>query len=230
MNDLSHLSPMHQQVHTLPGLVRDIAEPFAESARATFDAALATSVQQIVLTGCGDSFHAPTGAELAFNQLAGVPTRALSAMTYSHYNVGFMPKTGPHTNLTIAVSVSGVVSRTIEALKLARQAGAIGVALTGKPNAALAQNADRVFQTTVPPLPDEMQGMIVPGVRSYAASQVALYNAAIRLGELRDNLTAELADALRAELLSLADVIEATIEACAPVAKQVAADWADVKE
>ncbi|MBN1563044.1 MAG: SIS domain-containing protein [Anaerolineae bacterium] len=223
-------SPMHQQIDTLPALVRAIAKPFDESARATFDFELCTSVKRVYLVGCGDSFHAPTGAELAFHQLAGVPTQAVSALTFSRYVVGYLPDTGPNTNLVITVSVSGGVSRTIEALRLARQAGAVGVALTGNPDAALAQSTDTVFQTTVPPLPDELAGMVVPGVRSYLASQVALYSAAIRIGEVRGHLTTAQADALRAELLGLADVMEATIQACEPVAHDLMQRWTDMKE
>lgn len=224
-------SPMHQQVDTLPKLMRDIARPFDESARATFDFELCTSLKRIYLTGCGDSYHAPVGAELAFHQFAGVPTQALNAMTFGRYTAGFLPQTGPKTNLVIAVSVSGGVSRTIEALQLARKAGAVAVALTGSPDAPLAQVADKVFKTTVPPLPDELQGMVVPGVRSYLASQVALYSAAIRIGEVRGHLTTADADALRAELLGLADVLEATIQACEPVARDLMTQqWTDIPE
>ncbi|MFN8421437.1 MAG: hypothetical protein U0528_19665 [Anaerolineae bacterium] len=42
--------------------------------------------------------------------------------------MGYLPPTGPNTNLVICVSVSGVVSRTIEALRLARKAGAAAIA------------------------------------------------------------------------------------------------------
>lgn len=223
-------SPMHQQIDTLPALVRDIAKPFDESARATFDFELCASVKRIFLVGCGDSYHAPVGAELAFHQLAGVPTQALNAMTFSRYTVGFLPPTGPKTNLVIAVSVSGVVSRTIEALRLARQAGAVAVALTGAPDKPLAQSAERVFKTTVPPLPDEMRGVVVPGVRSYLASQMALYSAAIRIGEVRGHMTTTQADNLRAELLGLADVMEATIEVCEPICRDLAVRWSDALE
>ena len=79
-------SPMHQQIDTLPQLVREIAQPFDESARATFDFELCRSVKRIYLVGCGDSYHAPVGAELAFHQLAGVPTQAVSALTFSRYH------------------------------------------------------------------------------------------------------------------------------------------------
>lgn len=223
-------SPMHQQIDTLPALVRAIAKPFDESARATFDFQLCASIKRVYLVGCGDSYHAPVGAELAFHQLAGVPTQAVSSLTFSRYLVGHLPPTGPLTNLVITVSVSGVVSRTIEALRLARQMGAVGVALTGSPDAPLAQSTDRVFQTTVPPLPDELAGMVVPGVRSYLASQVALYSAAIRIGEVRGHLTTAAADGLRAELAGLADALEATIQACEPVARETIRAWADVPE
>lgn len=223
-------SPMHQQIDTLPELVRQIAKPFDASARATFDFELCHSVKRIYLVGCGDSFHASAGAELAFHQLAGVPTQALSALTFSRYNVGYLPETGPNTNLVIAVSVSGVVSRTIESLQLARQAGATGIALTGAPNAPLAQAAEKVFQTTVPPLPDEMRGMVVPGVRSYLASQVALYSAAIRIGEVRGHLTTAQADSLRAELLASAEIMEQTIRVCEPICRELVSQWKDARE
>ncbi len=228
---MTNRSPMHQQVDTLPQLVRDIARPFDESARATFDFELCTAIKRVYLTGCGDSYHAPVGAELAFHQFAGVPAQALNAMTFSRYTAGFLPPTGPQTNLVIAVSVSGGVSRTLEALQLARKAGAVGVALTGSPDAPLAQAAEKVFLTTVPPLPDELQGMVVPGVRSYLASQVALYSAAIRIGEVRGHLTTADADALRRELVDLADVMDATITACEPVAHDLMHNhWTDIPE
>ncbi|MFN8527208.1 MAG: SIS domain-containing protein [Anaerolineae bacterium] len=223
-------SPLYQQIDTLPALLREIVPTFDRSARDTFDFELCHSIKRINLVGCGDSHHASVGAELAFNTITGVPTQAYSSLTYGRYEVAFLPKTGPNTNLTIAVSVSGVVTRTIEALTLARKAGAVGVALTGNPNARLAQNADKVFQTTVPPLPDEMKGMIVPGVRSYLASQVALATAAIRIGEVRGNITTAEADRLRAELLGLGDVLEQVIRTCEPICETIVNQWNDVRE
>ncbi|MAU10923.1 MAG: hypothetical protein CL607_13960 [Anaerolineaceae bacterium] len=230
MTDLSQLSPMHQQIYTLPDLLSAITDPFDVSARQTFSFEMCTSVKQIYLVGCGDSHHAPVGAELAFNQITGVPTRALSSMQFSHYTAGFLPDTGPNTTLVITISVSGVVSRTIEALRLAQKVGAMGVALTGNPDAKLASHAQHVFKTTVPPLPDEMQGMIVPGIRSYTASQIGLYSAAIRIGEVRGHITTAYADQLRAELKAMAGIAEATIQACQPIAHDLVRDWEDLKE
>lgn len=222
-------SPMHQQIDTLPELIRQIAHPFDESARATFDFELCTSVKRIYLVGCGDSHHAALGAELAFHQLAGVPAQALTSNHFSRYTAGYLPATGPNTNLMIGISVSGAVSRTIEAVALAGKAGAVTVALTGNPSAPIAGAAGRVFKTTVPPLPDELN-MVVPGVRSYLASQVGLYSAAIRIGEVRGHLTTAAADGLRRELAGLADVLERTIAQGEPLANDCVQQWADAPD
>lgn len=222
-------SPLHQQIDTLPDLIRQIALPFDQSARATFDFELCTSVKRVYLAGCGDSHHAALGAELAFHQLAGVPAQALTAMSFGRYTAAYLPETGPNTNLMIGISVSGAVSRTIEAVRMAGLAGATTVALTGNPAAPIAQAAGRVFRTTVPPLPDELN-MVVPGVRSYLASQVGLYSAAIRIGEVRGHLTTAEADGLRRELAGLADVVQRTITACEALANEAVARWADAPD
>ena len=218
-------SPMHQQIDTLPALVRDIVQPFDAAARRAFDFETCTSVKRVYLVGCGDSHHAPVGAELAFHQLTGLPTQALSSLPFSRYTAGYLPATGPKTNLVIGVSVSGEVSRTIEALDMARLAGATAVALTGNPGGPLNGVADKLFETAVPPLPDELAGMVVPGVRSYLASQIALLLAALRIGEVRGALTTRAADAERAALLELADVIEETIQVCEPVVAELVEAW-----
>ena len=218
-------TPMHHQIDTLPDLVRAIAHPFDESARKTFDFETCTSVKRIYLVGCGDSHHAPVGAELAFHQLTKVPTQAMSSLPFSRYTAGFLPETGPNTNLVICISVSGKVSRTTEAMAMARQAGAVTVALTGNPTGPLGQTAEKVFETAVPPLPDEMRGMIVPGVRSYLSSQIALYLAAIRIAEVRGSLTTAEADIERKLIVELADVMEETIKLCEPIADELAERW-----
>ena len=229
-NNMTDRTPMHQQIDTLPELVRAIAQPFDASARKTFDFETCTSVKRIYLVGCGDSHHAPVGAELAFHQLTKVPTQAMSSLPFSRYTAGFLPETGPNTNLVICVSVSGIVSRTIEAMAMARQAGAVTVALTGNPEGPLGQAAEKVFETAVPPLPDEMRGMVIPGVRSYLSSQIALYMAALRIAEVRGSLTTAEADTERKYIAELADVMEETIKTCEPIVDELVEKWRSATE
>ncbi len=223
-------SPMHQQIDTLPALIRAIAQPFDAAARAALDFETCTSVKRIYLVGCGDSHHAPVGAELAFHQLTGVPTQALSSLPFSRYTAGYLPATGPKTNLVIGVSVSGKVSRTIEALAMAKQAGATTVALTGNPGGPFGSIADNVLETAVPPLPDELAGMVVPGIRSYLASQIALILAALRIAEVRGALTTRAADAERAQVGALADIMEETIRTCEPLVDALVERWRELSQ
>jgi glucosamine--fructose-6-phosphate aminotransferase (isomerizing) len=89
----------------------------------------------------------------------------------------------------------------------------------------LAQAAEIVVETPAPPLPDELQGMIVPGTRSYAASQLALYLIAIHLGQINGRLQKKQANQLRHELVGMADLMEKTIAASDPMARKLAQEW-----
>ena len=218
-------TPLHQQVDTLPDLVRAAIDPFYTAVRQTITTQIAEKIERVYLTGCGDSHHAPMNAELAFEQLAGLPCQAMTAMQFARYKAGYLPATGRGTNLVIAVSVSGSASRTVEAMRMARLSGAVAIALTGNPQSALAAEAELIMETAVPPLPDELQGMIVPGTRSYIASQLALYLCAIQLGALRGHLTKAKANKLRRELAVCADLMESTIGQTDRLAMRIASTW-----
>jgi glucosamine--fructose-6-phosphate aminotransferase (isomerizing) len=209
----------------------------------TITPSLSKNTQRVFITGCGDSHHAPINAQLAFEQLAGLPCQPMTAMQFARYAVGYLPETGLGSNLVLAVCVSGAVSRTVEAMALARQAGATAVALTGNPNAPLGQAAEFVLEIAcpregvgaVPPLPAEIQDMavhstVVPGTRSYVASQLALYLCAIQLGEHRKHLSKTAANQLRRELAHTAELMAQTIALSDPVAKQCAEAWRDADQ
>lgn len=220
-------SPLQQQVDTLPELLCEIIDPFTRSIQQTLPATLCQKVERVFLTGCGDSYHAGLNAEMAFEQLAGLPCEPMTAMQLGRYAAEFLPANGQGSNLLLAVSVSGQVSRTAEALELGRKGGAVAVAVTGNPHGALAAEADFVLKTAVPPLPDELQGLIVPGTRSYIASQIALYLTALHLGQQRQHLSKKQANKLRTELANTADLMEQTIAVCDPRTQRLANEWRD---
>ncbi len=218
---------LHQQVETLPNLVREMCSNLEQHVSETISRRLCLQTERVYITGCGDSHHAALTVELAFEQLAGLPCEPHTAMQYSRYTAAFMSNAGHKNNLLLGVSVSGQVSRTIEALDLGRQAGATAVSVTGNLNAPLAQIAEITLETAVPPLPDELAGLIVPGTRSYIASQLALFILAIHIGQQRDHLSANKANNLRFELFEIADLMENTIINCDTVTREAAISWKD---
>ena len=124
------MNSMVAQVYSLPTLIRESLPKFDENIRQTLDHQLCLSLKRVFLTGCGDSHHAALNTELAFEYLSGLPTEPMTAMQFARYGAAYIPASGPMTNAVIGTSVSGEVARTLEALLMARQAGATTISLT----------------------------------------------------------------------------------------------------
>ena len=195
------------QVKSLPELIRSEFETLDMRVRRLLNHNECLSVKRIVITGAGDSHMAGVAAELAFEQIAGIPTEPMTAMQAARYGTPHFEKLFPRNPLTIGISVSGTVARTREALALARNEGALTVAVTANPDSPLAEVAERVLDCTVPDF------VPAPGIRSYRVSLLMLYLLAIRLAEVSGRLTQDQAGQMREQLKSTADAIETTIQA-----------------
>jgi glutamine---fructose-6-phosphate transaminase (isomerizing) len=220
-------SVLLRHIDSLPEMVGRLVDELAAAVAAALPAALCEEGRRFYLTGCGDSHHAAIGAEMAFAQLAGAPGQAMSAMHFARYTAPFLRRTLPEKAVVLAVSAGGRVSRTVEAVNLARQAGATAVALTGNANSPLARAADYAISTAVPHLAGQRTGVVVPGVRSYLASQLALYLVAIHIGACRGHLATTAAAALRGELAAGAGPMARLIQTAEPVAAGLAELWQD---
>jgi glucosamine--fructose-6-phosphate aminotransferase (isomerizing) len=198
---------MIAQVKSLPEMIRSEFGALDRQVRLLMNHDECLSVKRIVITGCGDSHMAGIAAELAFEQIAGIPTEPMRAMKSGRYAAPYRLSHYPHNPLVIGISVSGTVSRTREAVGLFSKQNLPTVAITGNPDSPLAQAADKVIDCSIPEFP------FAPGVRSYRMSLLALYLLAIRLGEVQDRFSQGEAKILRQNLLNTADAIEATIEA-----------------
>lgn len=197
---------MIAQVQSLPELIRTEFDGLDERVRTLMNHEEWLSVKRVVITGCGDSHMAGVAAELAFEQIAGIPAEPMRAMR-ARYAAPYKQSHFPGNPLVFGISVSGTVSRTREALGLFGKHGAPTVAITGNPESPLAELADKVLDCSIP------EFEFAPGVRSYRTSLLALYLLAIRLGEVQDRYSQQEANALRQSLRATADALEATLEA-----------------
>ena len=169
---------MIAQVESLPDLIRTQFDELDVRVRRLFNHEEYLSIKRIALTGCGDSHMAGVASELAFEQLSGVPTDALTAMQAGRYAAPYFDRSFTRNPLVVGISVSGTVARTREALIMARNAGALTVALTGNPESPLAKVAEKILGCVVPDFAP------APGVRSYRVSLMALYLLAIRVADI----------------------------------------------
>ena len=219
----SNENTMIDQVKSLPDMIRTEFKNIDRQVRLLMSHEEFLTVKRIVITGCGDSHMAGLATELAFEQIAGIPTEPMRAMKGGRYAAPYLISHYPHNPLVIGISVSGTVARTREAVQLFAQKDRPTVAITGNPESPLAQICDKVIDCTIPEYP------FAPGVRSYRMSLLALYLLAIRLGEVQDKYSQGEADVKRDSLLATADAIEATIEAVYDTTLELANAVADEK-
>ena len=208
---------MLRQLAGLAGDLRQLTRPFAHQIGTVLSPAEWTAVKNVYLTGDGDSYHASCALEMAFETLAGVGCRPMSAQRFVDYGAQWMRQ----QSLVLATSASGGTQRVVQAIERAKEHGALSVAVTGIPDSPVAQAADRAIVVELP------QKERSPGIRTYQASLLGLLLVAIQLGEMRGRQSQSEADALRQELIALADVVDATNaavkEPCQEVAEAVAA-------
>ena len=155
------------------------------------------AVKKVYLTGDGDSYHASCAAEMAFQVIADVACEPLSAQRFLDYGAAWMRSATPPHTLVIATSASGSTERVVQAIERAKEYGALTVALTGTPNSAVTQVADR---SVVVELPHKERS---PGIRTYQASLMGMLLVAIQLAERQGRYAQEETDRLRRELIAI---------------------------
>jgi len=211
---------MLRQIEGLAGDLRQLTHPFAQQIGTVLAPSEWQAVRKVYLTGDGDSYHASCATEMAFEAIADVACAPMSAQRFLDYGAAWMRSAAPHQILVIATSASGGTPRVVQAIERAKAHGALTIALTGTPNSAVTQAADR---TVLVELPQKERS---PGIRTYQASLLGMLLVAIQLGETRNRYQQDEANALRQELAALADVVEATTNAikerCRAVADMIA--------
>jgi glucosamine--fructose-6-phosphate aminotransferase (isomerizing) len=123
---------------------------------------LGASHRKIVLTGSGDSAIACCALEHLYRARAGVEVRALASLEASRY------ESLDRESLLVAVSVSGGVARTIEAVARARATGATTLAIVGRGGSELGRIAGQELLMPSPMARD------TPHTRDYTLTLLAL--------------------------------------------------------
>jgi len=207
---MATLNTMREEVLSLPALIRAQVPVIDERVRAAFNPADLKSLRQVILTGCGDSYYAGLGSRFFFNKLCGLPAQGINAMDTGRYILFDIHPGLAKNTLVMATSVSGRVSRTVEAMRISREKGGLCTAITGNPDGPLAQNAARMIDCTIPSLPNP-ENEPVPGVRSYRMTLIVHFLTAIAIAEANGSISRADGDALRARITQTADAIEETL-------------------
>jgi glucosamine--fructose-6-phosphate aminotransferase (isomerizing) len=181
-----------------------VAKVIESVQRQAGDVVSGAKARRIYLAGCGDSYFSALSARYTLEQLTGLPTVAIESMEFACYTLL------PPDSLAIVISSGGEVSMTLEAGRVARQAGVDVIGVTTQKDSPLAREFPCLITTPDLSTSDPVdQVALVLG--NFSFSLTALYLVGIHIGQRRGHLSSKAVDRAETELRATTDAIERTI-------------------
>lgn len=135
---------------------------------------LASKINRVYITGCGDSFFAGIACRDFVVKYAKVHVEVYQAIEFSRY---ICPNEVDEKSVVLSISSSGRVARTSECALRAKEKKAFSIGVTRNSDSPLAKMASEKIIVKIP----DVVG-IAPGTQSYIASLLAVMCFAIALG------------------------------------------------
>lgn len=187
-------------------LLAKVVERVSPQAEQTLGSGMA-GIRRVYLVGCGDSYYAAYGAQLAFERLTGIDTIAMEAMEFARYKAPFIGS----ESLVIPISNGGRVMRTIEAAEVAAETGAKVVLLTGRPDSPFGRLGLPIIDQYVEP--DAGSTVINSlGLVNYMASFTSVVLMGSALGSGLGAASDAYRSAITAGLVETPEAIRATVD------------------
>lgn len=213
MNETSSYHFIREIYEQPAGLRQTLAE--SGPAASALARKLAGRIERVVLVGCGDPHFLSYAAAHSFEQFAGLPADPVEGLEFVLYGG---QRLDPHT-LLVAVSQSGKTIQAIQAVRLARKAGAFALAVTNSPGSPITEEADAVLLTRC--------GLSLSFPTKTTTSALALlFRLAVALGEAGGAMSSEPAAALRRELEALPAHVETALK-LEPRMQALAGTWSE---
>ncbi len=205
---------MLKEIHEQPQAIRDtLFGRLAKNKRIKLDGIShrdLLDINRIFIVACGSAYHAGLVGKIAIERLSGVPVDVDIASEFRYRD----PIIDQHT-LLMVISQSGETADTLAALRLGKARGCKSLAITNVVGSTLSREADFVFYTHAGP------EIAVASTKAYITQLIALYLFALFLAQDHTFSTPERQEALKAELLTLADKVEETLS-CTDVMRHIA--------
>ncbi|MCL1890771.1 MAG: glutamine--fructose-6-phosphate transaminase (isomerizing) [Coriobacteriia bacterium] len=182
-----HPDFMHKEIHEQPRVIRDtIAGRFDEKTKNILFEELPASavdlreIERVCIVACGTSYHAGLIGKYHMEAWGRIPVDVEVASEFRYRDPIVTSKT-----LVIAISQSGETADTLEAVKLARRAGAYVLAITNTLGSRITLEANTVLYIKA-----ELE-ISVAATKSFLAQVALLTLFALYLGQQRKTISAE---------------------------------------
>lgn len=164
---------LRRQAYSLPQLMEEQIEDLKGQIEDLFSCEEISQIEQMVLTGCGDSYAAGLTLHYELEKLTGIPVEVCTAIDFSRYygNSKISEKM-----LVVVISISGNGARITEVMKKAKKRGATTLVVTKNRDSDIGNLADKILELHISPFE---RG---PGNRNYFVSLLALLLLGIHTG------------------------------------------------
>jgi glutamine---fructose-6-phosphate transaminase (isomerizing) len=194
---------MLKEIHEQPQAISDTLASYPATLAGPdprIDSVRLLEAKRIRIVACGTSLHAGLAGKAAIERWARIPVEVDVASEFRYQDPIIEPGT-----LVLGVTQSGETADTLAAMRLARERGAMVVAITNVAGSQATRDADAVLFTRAG------LELGVAATKTFAAQVVLLYELALQLGAAAGQLTPEREGSLRAELEQLPERVGSVI-------------------
>ena len=198
---------MLKEIHEQPKAVRDtLAGKIALGKEITLDNVKFTKEElekfdKVYIVACGTAYHAGVVGKTVIEKLAKIPVEIDVASEFRYRDPLITNKT-----LIIVVSQSGETADTLAVLRDGQRQGARVLAITNVVGSSVSREADDVIYTLAGP------EIAVASTKAYVTQLAAFYILGLYFGRLKNTITEEYAEEIKAELLEIPEKIERALE------------------
>jgi glucosamine--fructose-6-phosphate aminotransferase (isomerizing) len=201
---------MLKEIHEQPDALRETIGERLEGGEVVLDLGLSDEqllgVDRVMITACGTACHAGMVGRLLIEQWARMPVDIEYASEFRYR----YPVLDDNT-LAISVSQSGETADTIAAQRVARESGALTLAISNHMGSQLTREADGTLYTR------SGREICVAATKTFTSQIMAFTLLALHLAELRGTLPAERITELRAGIDALPELAARLLAEDSPV-------------
>ena len=197
---------MLKEIHEQPAAVRNTLNSLVKDGRIDLSATGLSdedirSLEQVDLVACGSAWHVAMAAQYVIEDLAGIPVRVELASEYRYRNI----PAHAHT-LAVVISQSGETADSLAALRVAKERGALTLAVVNVVGSTIAREADHVLYTLAGP------EIAVATTKAYSAQLAAMNVLAVQMAFIRERISREQYGHFLEELAAIPDKIRRILE------------------
>ena len=197
---------MLKEIHEQPKAVRDTLNSLVKDGKITLAETGLTDeelrkISRVDIVACGSAWHVGMASQYVIEDLAKIPVRVELASEYRYRSIPVAPDT-----LVIIISQSGETADSLAALRVAKERGAMTLAVVNVIGSTIAREADHTLYTLAGP------EIAVATTKAYSAQLIAMDVLAVRMAAVKEQITEEQVTGFLEALAAIPDQIGRVLE------------------